>query len=414
MPTEVLIVDDDALVGGVSYEILTEGGYQAKLIRDSNLVLGFLAGERPKLVLLDILMPGLDGLTLLHSIKNDAALKDIRVAVVSGKTFSAEIDRAMQYGAEAFIKKPYDARGLLSKVAELIGPPDSPESKATEANPETPTVTGAAAMRLRIWGRSLPDDTPVLSIEAMDRLFLFDAGRGIASCGEAVLKEGRFKEAWWLLSHFHPDHVGGLGLNPLLRQEGFSLRIGGPKEPGSSLANELREAVKKSYAADPRPVKATLKLHELKEDSYEIAPHVRLTPFYLNHPGTAMGYMLDAAGRRVVFSPDAELYGAEATAHQDYDEKIGRLIRGADLLVHDARYNEADHEGHKNEGHSSVVGAAGFAADNDIKRLILWHADPSYGEPQLAEMEAAASAVLDERGAGIPVHAARDGFTLEF
>ncbi|TPW20970.1 MAG: metallo-beta-lactamase superfamily [Elusimicrobia bacterium] len=414
MPTEVLIVDDDALVGGVSYEILTEGGYQAKLIRDSNLVMGFLAGERPKLVLLDILMPGIDGLTLLHGIKNDPALKSIRVAVVSGKTFSAEIDRAMQYGAEAFIKKPYDARGLLAKVAELIGPPDSPESKATEANPETPTVTGAAAMRLRVWGRSLPDDTPVLSIEAMDKLFLFDAGRGIAACGEAVLKEGRFKEAWWLLSHFHPDHVGGLGLNPLLRQEGFALRIGGPKEPGSSLANELREAVKRSYAADPRPVKAALKLHELKEDSYEIAPHVRLTPFYLNHPGTAMGYMLDAAGRRVVFSPDAELYGAEATAHQDYDEKIGRLIRGADLLVHDARYNEADHEKHKDEGHSSVVGTAGFAADNDIKRLILWHADPTYGEEQLSEMEAAAAAVLDERGAGIPVHAARDGFTLEF
>lgn len=414
MPTEVLIVDDDPLVGGVSHEILSEGGYQAKLIRDSNLVVGFLREERPRLVLLDILMPGLDGLTLLHTIKNDPQLKDTRVAVVSGKTFSAEIDRAMKYGAEAFIKKPYDARTLLDKVNELIGPPASPEAKTAAPAAVQADAAGAAAVRVRVWGRTLPDDTPVMSLEAMGKLFIFDGGRGAAACGEAVLKEGLYKEAWWLLTHFHPDHVGGLGLNPLLRQEGFSLRIGGPKEPGSSLANELREAVKKSYAADPRPVKAALKLHELKEDSYEIAPHVRLTPFYLNHPGTAMGYMLDAAGRRVVFSPDAELYGAEATAHQDYDEKIGRLIRGADLLVHDARYSEADHESHKNEGHSSVVGAAGFAADNDIKRLILWHADPSYGDEQVAQLEAAAAAVLEERGAGSAVHAARDGFTLDF
>ena len=85
-----------------------------------------------------------------------------------------------------------------------------------------------------------------------------------------------------------------------------------------------------------------------------------------------------------------------------------------DLLVHDARYTDADHETHKNEGHSAVSATAGFAADNEVKRLILWHADPSYGEAQYGEMETAAAALLDERGAGIAVHAARDGFTLEF
>ncbi|MBI5595265.1 MAG: response regulator [Elusimicrobia bacterium] len=412
MPTEVLIVDDDPLVGGLSYEILTEAGYRAKLVRDSNLVVGLLREETPKLVLLDILMPGLDGLTLLHMIKSDELLKATRVAVVSGKTFSAEIDRAMQYGAEAFIKKPYDATTLMKKVGDLIGPPANPPGAAPTEAPAP--SQGAAAVKVRIWGNSAADDSPVLSVEVMDRLFIFDAGKGIVPCGTAMLQEARFKEAWWLITHFHPDHVGGMGLNPLLRQEGFSLRIGGPREPGSTLANELREAVKRSYSADPRPVKAALKLHELREDSYEIIPHVRLTPFYANHPGTTLGYMLDAAGRRIVFCPDAELYGSEATAHQDYDEKIGRLIRGADLLIHDARWSDADHESRKDQGHSSVSGTAGFAADNEVKRLVLWHADASYGEEQLAAHEAAAAALFDERGADIPVHAARDGFTLEF
>ena len=412
MPTEVLIVDDDPLVGGLSIEILTEAGYQAKLVRDSNLVVGLLREETPRLVLLDILMPGLDGLTLLHMIKSDAALKSTRVAVVSGKTFSAEIDRAMQYGAEAFIKKPYDATTLIKKVGELIGAPTNPPGAAS---PEAAApAAGAAAVKVRVWGRSAADDSPVLSVEVMEHLFIFDSGKGLVPCAQAVIQEGRYKEAWWLITHFHPDHVGALGLNPLLRQEGFALRIGGPKEPGSTLANELREAVKKSYAADPRPVKAALKLHELREDSYEIIPHVRLTPFYANHPGTTLGYMLDAAGRRIVFCPDAELYGSEATAHQDYDEKIGRLIRGADLLVHDARWTDADHETRKDQGHSSTLGTAGFAADNEVKRLILWHADPSYSDEQLSAQEEAAAALFEERGSDIPVHAARDGFTLEF
>lgn len=413
MPTEVLIVDDDALVGNLSFEILTEAGYQARLVSDSNLVMGILREETPKLVLLDILMPGLDGLTLLHMIKEDAKLKATRVAVVSGKTFSAEIDRALKYGAEAFIKKPYDASTLIKKVGELIGPPN-PKAEMAEAADASPQA-GAIAVRARVWGRSLPDDTPVLTVEALGHLFIFDAGRGAAAAGEAVLREAPYKEAWWLLSHYHPDHTAGLGINPLLRQAGFALRIAGPKEPGSSLSNELRDAVKKSFVADPRPVTATLKLHEIIEKTYEnIVPNVHLTVFYANHPGTTLGFVLEAAGRRVVFCPDTHLYGPEATAHQDYDEKIGRLVRGADLLVHDARWTDADLDAHIEEGHSSVGRTADFAADTDAKRLILWHADPSYGEEQLKAMEAAAIATLDERGALIPVHAARDGFMVEF
>ncbi|MDE2292547.1 MAG: response regulator, partial [Elusimicrobia bacterium] len=330
MPTEVLVVDDDPLVGGVSFEILSEGGYQAKLVRDSNLVIGTLREDRPKLVLMDILMPGLDGLTLLHTIKSDDALKDIKVAVVSGKTFSAEIDRALKYGAAAFIKKPYDARTLLTKVGELIGPPDQPK---TDGSPVAVPDEAAAAVRARVWGSNTAEDAPVLSLEFLGRLFILDAGKGVVPLGESVIKEGRYKEAWWLLTHFHANHVGGLGLNPLLRREGFSMRIGGPKEPGSTLAATLRAAVQASFAADPRPVKAALKLHELREDSYEIAPHVRVAPFYANHPGTALGYVIDAAGRRVVYCPDAELYGAEATAHQElpFEQLVDALRLPRDL-----------------------------------------------------------------------------------
>ncbi|MEK7746621.1 MAG: MBL fold metallo-hydrolase, partial [Elusimicrobiota bacterium] len=136
-------------------------------------------------------------------------------------------------------------------------------------------------------------------------------------------------------------------------------------------------------------------------------------PFFANHPSTTLGYLLEIGGKRVVYCPDAELYGETASALQDYDEKTGRICRGADLLIHDARYTDEDHASHLNEGHSSVSIAAGFAADNEVRRLLLFHADPSYGEEQADAMTTRAREVLEERGAVIPCDRAKEGLRLE-
>ncbi|HBL18560.1 MAG: hypothetical protein A2X36_09105 [Elusimicrobia bacterium GWA2_69_24] len=411
MPAEIIIVDDDPLVGELSKDLLQNAGYTTRLIRDSNLVMAAVKEDRPKLVVLDILMPGIDGLTLLHQIKKDAVLAATRVVVVSGKSFAPEIERARQYGAELFIEKPYDVKRFAEQVAELIGPPDG----GVVAEGAAPTQAAPDLMaRVRVWGSGEPDSTACLSVEAMGQLFVLDAGKGVVALGEDILREGKHQRAWLLLSHFHQDHVHSLGLFPCLRSPGFELRIAGPREPDRSLSDLVREAVRKSFTSQPTPVTAKLQLHELREEVYELAPGIRVSPFYANHPGTVLGYMFEFSGRRIVYCPDSELYGESATALQDYDEKLGRIVRGADLLIHDARYNDADHRAHRNEGHSSLSSALAFAAENEVHQLLLFHPDPSYTPEVLDAMENDARRRLEEKGSVIPCKYARDGVVMEF
>ncbi|MFA6093724.1 MAG: response regulator [Elusimicrobiota bacterium] len=403
MGTEIVIVDDDPLVGNLSADILADAGYSARLVIDSRQALAIVKEQKPRLVLLDVLMPGVDGLTLLKQIKADPETSAIKVAVLSAKAFKSDVDRAQRYGADLFIRKPYDVESFPKKVFELIGAP--------AAKSAGPTAAAKSVMRLRVFGRREADSSPSLMLEACDRLFILDAGKGVALLGESALSEGKHKEAWLLLSNFQPDHLSGFGRLPLLREEGWTLHILAPHDPDKGVAVRLGEAV--SASGDARPMKAKVKIHEVREENYELAAGLRLHPFYANHPGSSMGYLLDLSGRKVVYSPNAELYGETVSSQQDYDEKTGRICRGADLLVHDAHWTDEDYLKHKDEGHSSVSSAAIFAAEHEMHRLLLIDADAAYTEPMLADMERKAREVLESHGAQIPCDMVRDGLNIE-
>ncbi|MBI5244071.1 MAG: response regulator [Elusimicrobia bacterium] len=402
MGVEIVIVDDDPMVGNLSLEVLKDAGFSAELVTDSRLALSTVKDRKPRLVMLDILMPGIDGLSILHQIKSDPQTAQTKVAIVSAKTFKAEMERAKSYGADMFIKKPYDLKDFPKQIKTLIG---EPQGKGGTSQKTT--------VKVRAWGRREADSTPCLCAEALGRLFILDASKGAAALGAEILKEGRHKEAWLLITHFHLDHVSGLGALPLLREESFHLHIIGPSEPEKKITALLKEAMSKSMGTDKRPIKAKIQVHEVREESYELAQGLRISPFYANHPTTTLGYVLELGGRRIVYCPDTELYGEAATALQDYDEKVGRMVRAADLLIHDGRYTDADYAQHRDEGHSSVVNAAEFAADNEVRYLLLIHADPSYPDAVLEKMEADAKAALEGKGVQIPCAVVRDGLALE-
>src|ERR1700692_4819270 len=120
MATQVIVVDDDPIVGSLTLELLKDAGFEARLIQDSLKAQDEIKREQPSLVVLDILMPGIDGLTLLHRLKSDPLTKKIRAIVVSGKSFAAEKTRALQYGAALFIEKPYDVDSFGAQVTALM------------------------------------------------------------------------------------------------------------------------------------------------------------------------------------------------------------------------------------------------------------------------------------------------------
>ncbi len=123
---DIVLVEDDPLVGEIALDILTGGGYAVRLIHDPREALAAIKKAHPKLVITDIMMPGITGLDLCKAVTSDHALAKVKVMILSGKNFEIEKQRAQMFGASHFLPKPFTAQGLLKAVKHLLQDPAQP------------------------------------------------------------------------------------------------------------------------------------------------------------------------------------------------------------------------------------------------------------------------------------------------
>lgn len=428
---DIVIVDDDPMVGELSRDLLTDAGYKVMLIQESLQAIPAIQQQRPRLVVTDIMMPGITGMDICKAIKADPNLKHIKIIVVSGKSYDVEKQRAFQLGADFFVQKPYNVdtfsntvKSILDGVpAEAAPPPAAPDSPAIIREDDQPQFTDlqAGQVRLTVWGsRGLPAALPnapsaygrqtsCLSVETKDHLFIFDAGTGIVELGrEIVARKRYYKEIWICLTHFHLDHIIGLANFAPAYDSNFAIHLVGSNDPEKSLKEVAQATFYSSFSLANMSPKAKIDVYEILEDNYELFPGVKLSAMYANHPTSTMIYVLDILGKRVTYSPDSEIWG-DATAFQDYDEKLGGFVRDSDYLFHDAVYSDKDYETAKKQGHSGLTVVVDFAAEKaQAKELVLWHAHPDYTDEQLDQLLAAAQAHVQAKGYQLQCHLPKD------
>src|SRR5881628_2376204 len=113
---KILVADDDqSLVRTLSW-ILKENGYEVVVAPGGENLLARLEEERPQLLLLDIMMPKVDGLQLLQKVKADPRYKDLPVLMISSMPPEEATVRSLGLGAADFIPKPFRVRELLARV----------------------------------------------------------------------------------------------------------------------------------------------------------------------------------------------------------------------------------------------------------------------------------------------------------
>jgi CheY-like chemotaxis protein len=420
MPS-VLVVDDDELTGSLSSDLLREGGFDVDLVSDSLQVIDTLRKKSYQGVVLDILMPGIDGLTLCHKIKTDPETKHIKVIMVSGKSFESEQQKAKQLGASGFIIKPYDVNTFAKTIAEIIGSNAAASSGTGAVEPpaispaaESSGSVGPAVLSVKILGsraKNIPTPslygthTPAILLSYQNHALIFDAGSGLNFLNQEF-KNRSAKEIRIFLTHFHQNHVEGLLSFSAAQTPDTLIHIAAAPEPGKSIPALLQEVLK--APGKPLP-KARFELHELRERSYKVLPNLVIHAFHANHPGTSLGFSIEAEGRKVVYSPDAEIYGSEVTAFQDYDEKFSGICRNADLLIHDAQFTQEDYEKNKTLGHSGFLNIVDLAIKANVKRLILFHQDSLYSDSVLDQMVSDAKNLISQKSSPLVCEVAKEG-----
>jgi len=115
---KVLIVDDSEAFRRLNAEILKMDGHQVLMARDGRETLDLVRSERPDVILLDIMMPGLDGFDVCRELKGDPATRDTMVVMVTALSESARY-RAIQAGADGYVTKPITSREMRDLVRTL-------------------------------------------------------------------------------------------------------------------------------------------------------------------------------------------------------------------------------------------------------------------------------------------------------
>ncbi|MCD1117669.1 response regulator transcription factor [Chryseobacterium turcicum] len=117
---KILIADDEhKILMSLEYSF-RKIGYEVFIARDGTEVLEFLKTLVPDVILLDIMMPNLDGYSTLEEIKKNKALNNTKVLFLSAKNNPKDIEKGLEMGADAYVTKPYSIKKLIQQIEEMF------------------------------------------------------------------------------------------------------------------------------------------------------------------------------------------------------------------------------------------------------------------------------------------------------
>ncbi len=117
----ILVADDDPVILRLIQVNLELEGYQVLTANNGEEAIAAATRETPDLVILDIMMPRLDGYQTCERLKAEDATKDIPVVFLSAKAQQADIEKGKSYGVQEYLTKPFDPTELLEVVERLLG-----------------------------------------------------------------------------------------------------------------------------------------------------------------------------------------------------------------------------------------------------------------------------------------------------
>lgn len=118
----VLIVDDEREFTFIAGEILRAHGIEVHAAHDGAQALRMLQSVKPDVILMDMMMPGMDGMSLIQILQTKAEWADIPVIMVSARVFPEDRANAEKAGIDAFLEKPFSARELQEAIHPYLDP----------------------------------------------------------------------------------------------------------------------------------------------------------------------------------------------------------------------------------------------------------------------------------------------------
>lgn len=122
--TRVLVIDDSLTILAVMRKMLTQNNFVALEAADAEIGIERARAEKPDMIFLDIVLPGMNGFAALRILRRDPITKNIPIIMISGNAEATEQFYAQKIGADDFMKKPFSRAELFSRIEKLFGDDD--------------------------------------------------------------------------------------------------------------------------------------------------------------------------------------------------------------------------------------------------------------------------------------------------
>jgi twitching motility two-component system response regulator PilH len=115
----ILVVDDSATIRAVIGKMLAQNGHHVLKAGDGESALEIARNERPDLIFLDIVMPGMSGFAVLRALRHDLLTRDIPIVMISGNLQATQQFYVQRFGADDFMKKPFGRSEVFARIEHL-------------------------------------------------------------------------------------------------------------------------------------------------------------------------------------------------------------------------------------------------------------------------------------------------------
>jgi phosphoribosyl 1,2-cyclic phosphodiesterase len=281
-------------------------------------------------------------------------------------------------------------------------------------------------MKVKFWGTrgSIPvpgKDTTIyggnttcleITLEG-GRKVIIDAGTGLRPLGDKLFAEEEKVDVYLLMTHIHWDHLLGFPFFAPIYEPTSKIFIDGfptcMKGLRATFDNKLGDGF---FPIKFNDLRAEIRHIDILNRGPLKIDGVVIDSIPLQHPQGGYGFRFREGKKTLVFITDNELTD-EAWAGM-HPENYVEFCKDADILIHDAQYTPEEREKRSGWGHSDYAAALDLALDAHVKRLILFHHDPTRKDPEVVSFQAKCEKLARERNADIAIDAAREAseFTL--
>ena len=256
-------------------------------------------------------------------------------------------------------------------------------------------------------------NTSCMEVRGGGSVIVCDAGTGLRELGVSLLREFGQKpiDIDMFVTHTHWDHIQGFPFFVPAYQQKNRLRIHSAPGVGADFERIFRGQMGHAYfpvEVDDMPsAMSFISGHGPFE-----ASGAKVRTLFTNHPGVDMAYRFDFPTASVVYLTAHECHAAQGDT-RDYftgqDRTVADFCRGADLVVCDSQYNDEDYKLKRGWGHSRWRDSVALGIAAEVKKLALYHHDPTRSDDDVDEVLAQAKAMVGEAGSKLELFAAAEG-----